>query len=80
MACDVSTLMSNACTYGYVGLSDRDLKIATLVLLCNGGGGGGITCGNYSGGAPTFTPTNGCAAAVDTSNGSIWYYYSGAWH
>lgn len=75
--------MSDACTYGYTGLSDRDIKIATLVLLCNGGGGGGgggVSCGNYSGGQPTFTPSTSCAVAIDTSDGTIYWYYSGAWH
>jgi len=80
MACDVSTLMTNACTYGYTGLSDRDLKIATLVLLCEGGSGGGVTCGDYSGGEPSFTPTSDCALAIDTSTGTLWQYYNSAWH
>jgi hypothetical protein len=71
--------MTNACTYGYTGLSDRDLKIATLVLLCDGGSGGGLTCGDYSGGTPDFTPSSGCGLAFDTSNDSLWAYRSGAW-
>lgn len=50
------------------------------IVLTGGGGGGGATCGNYAGGEPDFTPATGCGVAIDTSDGRIWWYYSGAWH
>lgn len=40
----------------------------------------GPTAGNYANGTPTFTPVTTTAFAVDTSNGHLWIYYSGAWH
>ena len=41
----------------------------------------GIRCTlAYAGIAPTFTPSGTCAAALDTSTGTLWYYYSGSWH
>jgi hypothetical protein len=53
-----------------------------LGALTDGGGGSGFTFGNYGGGPnePTFTPATGEGAAVDTSDGTVWYYYSGSWH
>jgi hypothetical protein len=36
--------------------------------------------GNYSGSAPNVTPTAATAIAIDTSNGSLWTWYSSAWH
>lgn len=51
--------MAAAAANGYYGLSDRNLKIALLQLMCSGstGGGGavgGVTNGN---GAPTAATT-----------------------
>ena len=41
-ACDVDTLLTDACSNGFSSLSERDLKIAILQLLCDGGGTGGL--------------------------------------
>lgn len=38
-ACNIDTLLTDACSNGFSSLSDRDLKIAILQLLCDGGGG-----------------------------------------
>lgn len=55
-----------------------------IYLLCqtanSGGTGSGLTCGNYGGSQPTFTPASGCAIALDTSNGRPWWYYNGSWN
>jgi hypothetical protein len=48
MACDPNTLLQSACDNGFAALSDRDLKVATLQLLCSGGGGGGGSIQMYS--------------------------------
>jgi hypothetical protein len=63
-------------------------QMAVLIYLAGqiaeGGGGGGapqgVFCGNYSGGTPSPTPIASCAIAIDTSNGTLWHWYSGAWH
>lgn len=36
--------------------------------------------GNYAGGEPNFTPAGSNGVAVDTSNGTEWFYYNAAWH
>jgi hypothetical protein len=57
--------------------------IYLLDKLVNGGGssggGGGIQSGNYGGGQPNFTPASGTGAAIDTSDGELWFYYNGGW-
>lgn len=80
MACDTTTLLTDACTYGYTGLSDRDLKIVQLVLLCNGGGGGGgggVTSGN---GPPVAAPSGSAGIYFDLLTGVQYNYYDGSWH
>ncbi len=57
--------------------------IYLLQQLIAGGGGGGSTqvfSGNYAGGTPSDVPTGSAAIAIDTSNGTVWYYYGGGWH
>lgn len=57
------------------------MELALLAQIAqNGGSGGSLTCGNYGGGQPSFTPASGCGLALDTSNGRPWWYYNGAWH
>lgn len=81
MACDAKSILATAYSNGYAGMSERDLKMATVASACAGGGsGGGLTCGNYAGGQPSFTPSTGCGIGLDTSNGRPWWYYSGSWH
>ena len=60
-------------------------QLAVLIYLAsqiaaNGGTGSGATFADYGGGAPTFTPSAGTGLAVDTSDGTLWEYYNGAWH
>lgn len=67
---------------GYAGMSDRDLKMATVAAACAGGssGGGGVTCGT---GAPVAAPSGGCGLYIQTDGspaGQLWTYYSGSWH
>lgn len=73
------------CFNCYGPLSPADIMIIALLDQISqgggtGGGGGGVTCGDYGGGQPTFIPASGCASAIDTSDGTIYWYYSGAWH
>jgi hypothetical protein len=71
----------NAIAAGFDQPSTRDLMIiAAYGASSGGGGGGGATFGNYAGGQPNFTPSGGTGLAVDTSNGTLWEYYSGSWH
>jgi len=85
MACDLATIQTQLCTSG-IGTVTNPVTLLQIIaqLTCEaseggGGGGGAVICGNY-GGQPTFTPTTGCGVAVDTSDGTIYWYYSGAWH
>lgn len=39
-----------------------------------------VFASNYGGGTPTDTPASGIGIAFDTSNGTWWAYYTGAWH
>jgi len=84
-ACNIITLNQSACDNGFACLSPGTRRMIRLQLLCEflasggGGGGGGVVCGAY-GGQPTFTPATGCGVAIDTTDGTIYWYYSGAWH
>ncbi len=78
--CNVDTLLVNG--RDFRKLSDRDLKIVTCQLACElvaggGGGGGNTTCGV---GPPVAVPASGCGLYINTSDGSLFMYYSGAWH
>ncbi len=65
------------------GLSPTQQEAVQTYLLCqianNGGAGGGgsITEGA---GAPVAAPSSGTGAYIDTNDGTIYWYYSGAWH
>lgn len=77
----VNELLEYGKCYACLGLTLADtLEISLLSQISVAGGGSGFTFGNYAGVAPNFTPATGEGAAVDTSNGTVWYYYSGAWH
>jgi len=41
------------------------------------GGGGGVTCGA---GAPVAAPASGCGLYINTTDGTLFEYYSGSWH
>ena len=59
------------------------MQISILNALANqivSAGSGCLTCGT---GAPTSVPTGGCCLYIQTDSippGTIWQYYSGAWH
>ena len=56
------------------------LMVQALRDISSGGGGGsggGVTCGA---GAPVAAPSSACALYVDTTTGTIYSYYGGAWH
>lgn len=84
---DYQSLLSAANIACYTNLSPGEwqvLELALLQIIANNGTGGGggtgnVVFGNYSGTTPNFTPTVD-TEAVDTSNGSVWYYYNGQWN
>jgi len=87
MATDPKSLLASAQCFACYAANPYMLELIEMGLLVQilqngsaGGGGGGVTCGNYAGGQPNFTPASGCGNAIDTSNGNIWWYYNGAWH
>ncbi len=60
------------------GLLPYALIVAAQSVASGGGGsGGGLTCGV---GAPVAAPASGCGGYINTSDGSLFLYYSGAWH
>lgn len=85
--CDPKSLLAAAVNAGYMDYSIKEQFAVETYLTCQiaaggggGGGGSGATFGNYGGGQPNFTPAGGTGLAVDTSNGTLWEYYNGAWH
>lgn len=84
MNCDAQSLVTAAaCLECQIPAGMQDAVI--IYLLCqiasNGSGGAaGISCGNYSGGQPNFTPATTCAVAVDTSSGRPWWYFNSQWN
>lgn len=61
-------------------LQPGDVPLAILGAVSNitsGGSGGGVTCGS---GAPVAAPSGACALYIDTDDGTLYMYYSGAWH
>ena len=52
---------------------------AILAAISNisGGGGGAVACGA---GVPVAAPSGACALYIDTTDGTLYSYYSGAWH
>lgn len=88
MACNVNTLLEDACTNGFScipTLRHHDIAMAQLLCEIKDALAGGITgvTGVYSGvGSPVgvVTPTGTAAVYFDTSDGTQWNYYSGAWH
>lgn len=73
-ACNVDTLLTDACTNGFGSLSDRDLKIAILQLLCDGGGGGGggSTEVYFVAGDPNGVQTATRPAIAYSATGGLW--------
>jgi hypothetical protein len=81
--CNIETLLTDACTNEFKQAAQNEILFRALLLqlACNlASGGAGLQCGDYSGGAPNFTPSGTCGTALDTSTGTLWYYYNSAWH
>ena len=79
MACNSTTLKTNACTNGFAQAASDEVLFRALMLqlLCNLSTGGNVTSGV---GNPTSSPTSDAAIYFDTSTGAQWNWYSGAWH
>lgn len=81
--CDTATLFANSSCF--TCLTPGQWQILELQLLCEivaaggAGGGSGILCGVGSP-AGVIVPTSTCALYVDTSNGTLYTFYSGSWH
>ena len=77
-------IADSACINSFIppGFQLAALIYLASQIVANGGTGtgSGATFDNYAGGAPTFTPASGTGLAVDTSDGTLWEYYNGAWH
>lgn len=85
MACDAATLKTSACSNGFMQIAQVEwlARAVELQLLCSISTGGGATqvfAANYGGGSPGTTPTADAAVAIDTSTGTVWYWYGSAWH
>lgn len=84
--CSVSQLEQDACDSGFKCINEVEFRMILLQLLCNLSNG--ITpisqiqvlAGNYGGLQPAFTPSSSPAIAFDTTTGTQWNYYGGAWH
>ena len=76
------TLLSAASCYQCYSANPYMLQMIELGLLQTIAQAGlNVSCQNLSGGTPTSTPSGGCGGPIiDTSNGKVWWYYSGAWH
>jgi hypothetical protein len=83
MACNITTILSNACTNKFLQLAETDPKLAKAVmlqLLCNiataagSGGAGGIN--NFAGsGAPTIqVPANSAGTYWDYTNKTLYMW------
>lgn len=84
MAANPQTLLSQTTCYAAYGLSIADLLelgLLNVIYASLGGlGGASVLCANLGGGAPMAPPAGSCAIEFDTSTGTQWNYYSGAWH
>jgi hypothetical protein len=80
---DTNALIDGAkCIYACV--PGTDMKLSILISLASqaisGGPNGLVSCGA---GAPTSTPSSGCAMYIQTDSippGVVWQYYGGVWH
>ncbi len=76
-----NALLEAAKCYRCLGEAEwRMIELALLQQIVDGGGaggGGGVTCGA---GAPVAAPASGCGTYIDTATGTLYLYYSGAWH
>lgn len=71
--------MEQAKCYLCLGVSIADaIKIALLVQTAVNGTG--LYSGDYGGIAPVFVPSSTTAIAFDTTTGTQWNWFEGAWH
>lgn len=82
---DIQTLIANAaCIACAIPPGEQMAVLLSLIWQLSQSGavtGGGMTCGAYGvGSQPNFTPASGCAGAINTDDGRVWWYYSGQWN
>lgn len=86
MACDKSTLETNACSNGFTQAAQNEAQFRALVLqlLCTISEGASVSsdlrAADYGGIEPNWTPSGTLGQAVDTVTERVWLYYSGSWH
>ena len=82
MPCNIKTILSSACSNGFLQAANTDPKLAKalmLQLLCNISAGGGTGGGGTAGaGNPTGTPAAG-TTYLNTANNSFWVYNGTTW-
>lgn len=74
MACNINTLLADACTNGFSCLDDRSLKIAVLQLLCNTENTNGASGSGSPEGAVTGSPGK---TYVNTANNDFYVKVTG---
>lgn len=83
-ATDPASLLNFGSAYCSYDPSTRQvMELALLAQIATTSvapGFGVMTCGNYTGGQPNFTPLLSCAFATDTSNGHVWLFLNAVWH
>ncbi|MFA7243463.1 MAG: hypothetical protein WC091_25430 [Sulfuricellaceae bacterium] len=84
MACDLTTIQTDACTSG-IGKVQDPIQLLQLIaqLVCEaaeGGGGGGSAYVISGVGAPVADPGVTAAIYFDTATGVQYNFYSGSWH
>ncbi|SRR6266550_5439886 len=78
MSTDPQVLISQArCLECLIPAGFVPYAILEALRGVSGGGSGSVTCGA---GAPVAAPTGTCAIYIDTATGTLYTYYSGAWH
>lgn len=81
---EIETLVADAACIN--SCIPQGMQLAVLIYLANQvlatgvANAAEIQADNYGGSDPTWTPTSGVGIAFDTSDGSQWNYYNGAWH
>lgn len=60
--------------------TERMLMVKELIATNAGGGGGGSGGVSSGAGNPVAAPASSPAIYINTTDGSVWYYYSGGWH
>jgi len=85
MACDLTTIQTDACTSS-IGKVTSTIKLLQIIaqLTCEAAEAsaaamGDMRAANYGGVAPVWVPAGTLGVAVDTVTERIWWYYSGAW-